>query len=101
MITKDDLKKVRSKAASVSAMVIGDTMLDRYIIGIVERISPEAPVPILTHHSTEVKAGGAANVALNLASWGCRTSLIGLIGNDLNGKELKVILDEKNISHHL
>jgi len=100
MITKEDLKTVRAKAASINAVVIGDAMLDKYIYGVVERISPEAPVPIVTHASTELKAGGAANVALNLAAWGCKTSLIGLIGNDLHGKELSDILDEKKIAHH-
>jgi len=101
MITREDLQKVRNKAASIKAVVIGDTMLDKYIYGIVERISPEAPVPILTHNSTELKAGGAANVALNLAAWGCKTSLIGLTGTDLNGEELKKILDRNSIKHHL
>lgn len=101
MITKEDLQKVRNKAASIKAVVIGDTMLDKYIYGIVERISPEAPVPVLTHYSTEVKAGGAANVALNLAAWGCKTSLIGLTGKDSNRVELNTILDQNNITHHL
>ncbi|HUR32117.1 MAG TPA: bifunctional ADP-heptose synthase [Saprospiraceae bacterium] len=101
MITKEDLQKVRNKAASINALVIGDAMLDRYIIGVVERISPEAPVPILTHHSTETRAGGAANVAINLSSWGCHTSLVGMIGNDMNGNELKDILDQNKIQHHL
>ena len=101
MITKEDLNTVRAKAASISAIVIGDAMLDKYIYGVVERISPEAPVPIVAHASTELKAGGAANVALNLAAWGCKTTLIGLIGNDLHGKELCNILDEKKIGHHL
>lgn len=100
MITKEDLKTVRAKAASIKAVVIGDAMLDKYIYGVVDRISPEAPVPIVKHHSTELKAGGAANVALNLAAWGCNTSIIGLIGNDLHGKELSKILDEEKIAHH-
>lgn len=100
MITKEDLKTVRAKAASINALVIGDAMLDKYIYGIVERISPEAPVPIVTHASTELKAGGAANVALNLAAWGCKTSLIGLIGDDIHGNELSEIMDKKRIFHH-
>jgi len=80
--------------------VIGDAMLDKYIYGIVERISPEAPVPILTHSATELKAGGAANVALNLAAWGCKTALIGVTGKDRNGEELKMILDQSGITHY-
>ena len=100
MITKEDLKTVRAKAASIKAVVIGDAMLDKYIYGVVDRISPEAPVPIVKHHSTELKAGGAANVALNLAAWGCNTSIIGLIGNYLYGKELSKIPDEEKIAPH-
>lgn len=100
MITKKDFEKVRAIAMSLKAIVIGDAMLDRYITGIVERMSPEAPVPVLTHEATEIKAGGAANVALNLASWGCETSLIGMIGKDSNGEDLKTILSAQKIKHH-
>lgn len=101
MITRDDFNFVRRKAASIKAVVIGDVMLDRYIHGSVDRISPEAPVPILRHHRTETKAGGAANVALNLAAWGCETALIGLVGDDAGGKELGKILTAHHIAHHL
>ena len=101
MITREDFQKVRQKASTLKALVIGDAMLDKYIHGHVDRISPEAPVPVLKHHSSETKAGGAANVALNLSAWGCDTTLIGLIGNDAAGTELISILDEKKINHHL
>jgi rfaE bifunctional protein kinase chain/domain len=101
MITREDLNKVRTKARSIRALVIGDVMLDRYIYGIVDRISPEAPVPVLLQHNTQLKAGGAANVALNLAAWGCKTSLIGLVGGDANAKELSKLLDKESIHHHL
>ncbi|MEP6795453.1 MAG: bifunctional ADP-heptose synthase, partial [Saprospiraceae bacterium] len=76
-------------------------MLDRYIYGTVERISPEAPVPILAHLRTELKAGGAANVALNLAAWGCTTSIVGLVGKDENAILLKDLLETHNINHKL
>ncbi|HZV71722.1 MAG TPA: bifunctional ADP-heptose synthase [Saprospiraceae bacterium] len=101
MITKEDLLHVLAKAKNLKAMVIGDAMLDRYIYGTVERISPEAPVPILTHQRTELKAGGSANVALNLASWGCKTSLAGLIGHDENANLLKTLLESRKIEHKL
>ncbi len=100
MTTKENIQKVKQTAETIKAMVIGDVMLDKYILGIVERISPEAPVPVLTHQVTELKAGGAANVALNLAAWGCDTSIIGLIGADNGGELLKGILDDKKIGHH-
>ncbi len=101
MITKEDIAKVQTKAKQLKALVIGDTMLDKYIYGSVERISPEAPVPILSHQSTELKAGGAANVALNLAAWGCDVSLVGLAGDDPNGEILKSVLSRFAIKHDL
>lgn len=71
------------------ALVIGDLMLDRYLWGKVERISPEAPVPVvLLDHETEA-AGGAANVAANLVGLGMHTRLVGCIGADDNGARLK------------
>ncbi|EGG77840.1 protein hldE [Gluconacetobacter sp. SXCC-1] len=62
--------------------VIGDVMLDRYISGIVSRISPEAPIPILLHEKLTAVAGGAANVATNAAALGARVLLVGLVGAD-------------------
>ncbi len=97
MITKEELQHVLTKAKNLKAIVVGDAMLDRYIYGTVERISPEAPVPILAHQRTELKAGGSANVALNLSAWGCKTSLIGIVGNDENAILLKNLLE----SHHI
>lgn len=101
MITRDDVNFVRRKAASIRAVVIGDVMLDRYIHGHVDRISPEAPVPIVRHAQTETKAGGAANVALNLAAWGCHTALVGLVGNDHGADTLAALLDQQGIEHQL
>lgn len=100
MITQEELNKVREQAKVIKALVIGDAMLDRYIYGHVDRISPEAPVPVLSHRHSETKAGGSANVALNLAAWGCETTLIGLTGNDLNASILTGLLEENGINHH-
>lgn len=66
-------------------IVVGDVMLDRYIHGSVERISPEAPIPILRRTHIEDRAGGAANVAANLASLGADVMLVGAIGSDKDG----------------
>lgn len=101
MITREEFQRVLQKAAGLKAVVIGDVMLDRYIYGTVDRISPEAPVPILLHTHDEVKAGGAANVAFNLAAWGCQTALIGLVGKDANAKGLQSLLAENNIQQCL
>lgn len=79
-------------------LVIGDVMLDRYVIGNVERISPEAPVPVVhvTHEKNTL--GGAANVANNLASLGVHVSLFGGIADDNNGLIVKDLLNEKSIA---
>src|SRR5229473_4657304 len=69
-------------------LVIGDLMLDRYIWGVVERISPEGPVPVVRlDHKTHV-AGGAANVAANLGGLGCTVSVMGVVGADEDGRQL-------------
>lgn len=70
-------------------LVIGDVMLDRYLIGKVGRISPEAPVPVVLLNEQNERAGGAANVAANLALLGVQTHIIGCIGHDSEGESLK------------
>lgn len=77
--------------------VIGDVMLDTYMWGHVERISPEAPVPIVTLDQKEYRIGGAANVALNIASLGASVSMLSVVGDDEEGKLLGKLLQEKNI----
>jgi len=72
--------------------VIGDLMIDRYLTGKVDRISPEAPVPVLVHDSDRAVAGSAANVAVNIVSLGCDVHLVGTLGCDLDGSDLKGIL---------
>lgn len=71
------------------ALVIGDVMLDRYLIGNVGRISPEAPVPVVLLKEQNERTGGAANVAANLALLGIKTHIIGCIGNDAEGNNLQ------------
>lgn len=77
--------------------VIGDVMLDRYWTGPSSRISPEAPVPVVNINKVEDRAGGAANVALNIASLQAPCTLIGIIGNDEAGKKLKDFMQ----NHHI
>jgi len=81
----------------LKVLVIGDIMLDRYIHGEVERISPEAPVPVIRHAQRYERAGGAANVAMNLAGLGCQTFLSGFWGNDAEQGELLAILDRAGV----
>ncbi len=82
-------------------LIIGDIMLDRYYIGSVDRISPEAPVPVVKITSTKTTLGGAANVANNVSHLGARATLIGFCGNDSDKTELTSIAQEKNITLYI
>jgi len=73
-------------------LVIGDIMLDEYWIGETNRISPEAPVPIVLVEHTDHRAGGAANVASNIAAFGCQVDLLGLVGDDQAARTLEILL---------
>jgi D-beta-D-heptose 7-phosphate kinase/D-beta-D-heptose 1-phosphate adenosyltransferase len=73
---------------SVRVLVVGDIMLDRYVFGDVERVSPEAPVPVVRVFDEDVKLGGAANVAANIQTLGARAGLVGCIGRDTDGDAL-------------
>src|SRR6195952_5335544 len=83
--------------AELKVLVVGDLMLDRYILGEVDRISPEAPVPVLRHVQRYERPGGAANVAMNLAGLGCQTLLAGFWGNDAEQRELAAFLEAAKI----
>ena len=85
----------------VTALVIGDVMLDRYLWGRVSRISPEAPVPVVKVENQTYRLGGAANVAANLAALGCRVRLLGTKGTDASGQLLSQLLAENKIEDHL
>ncbi len=78
-------------------LVIGDLMLDRYIVGEVDRISPEAPVPVLRHAHRYQRPGGAANVAMNLAGLGCGALLAGFWGDDAERQELEALLQKGGV----
>ena len=77
--------------------VVGDIMLDTYWWGNVDRISPEAPVPIVNLKRKEIRVGGAANVALNLRALGAPTTIFAVIGNDQEGRDLKGLLEAEEI----
>jgi rfaE bifunctional protein kinase chain/domain len=81
-------------------LVVGDSMLDRYWEGRVDRISPEAPVPVLQVTREFSRAGGAANVALNLAALGADVSLLTLVGDDEAGASLKRLLEQGGVKLH-
>ncbi|ADY73291.1 rfaE bifunctional protein [Desulfurobacterium thermolithotrophum DSM 11699] len=90
MFREEILKNFKGK----KVLVIGDFMIDEYIFGKVERISPEAPVPVVEAKEVTIKPGGAANVAANLSSLGAIPYLVGVIGKDEKGKKLKDLLQK-------
>ncbi len=83
--------------ARLKVGVIGDVMLDTYWWGNVERISPEAPVPVVALSRKETRIGGAGNVALNIVSLGASCAILSVVGKDIEGKQLKSLLSEQKI----
>ena len=91
------MKDLLEQIKSLRILVIGDVMLDRYVMGEVSRTSPEAPVPVLSVTDERSVAGGAANVALNVSSLGAKVESVGWFGKDERGDELIDILRSENI----
>ena len=81
----------------IKVLVIGDLMIDNYIIGLSSRLSPEAPVPVIIPNNNYSIAGGAANVAMNMSSLGAQVSCAGVVGDDSWGDKLLSILNEEGI----
>jgi len=92
-----DIKKLFASFSSLKVGVIGDVMLDTYMWGKVERISPEAPVPVVSLHKKEYRIGGAGNVALNCKSLGAQVYVLSVIGNDTEGMLLEELFQENMI----
>jgi len=92
------IEKIFESFNGLKVLIIGDVMLDSYIWGAVERISPEAPVPIINVKKKDFRLGGAANVALNVSSLGAVPILCALIGDDDDGKKLLQSMDERGMS---
>lgn len=90
-----------SSLASSKVLVVGDVMLDSYISGNTQRISPEAPVPVVHIQDNYQRPGGAANVALNIAALGAKATLLGLIGDDDDGRLLQQTLLNENVDSRL
>ncbi|SKA17145.1 bifunctional heptose 7-phosphate kinase/heptose 1-phosphate adenyltransferase [Sediminibacterium ginsengisoli] len=93
-----DFEQLFSDFSSSKVVIVGDVMLDTYWWGHVDRISPEAPVPVVALNRKELRVGGAANVALNTASLGAATTLISVIGKDEDGKSLTALLRSSGIN---
>ena len=94
MINVNDIHTLFTSFTTTKIGVVGDIMLDTYWWGVVDRISPEAPVPIVSLQRKETRVGGAANVALNLRSLGAPTTIFSVIGKDAEGIELASLLNK-------
>ena len=88
----------RSKLAAARVLVVGDAMLDRYWFGAVDRISPEAPVPVVRVNREEERLGGAANVALNVKTLSAQATLLTVVGNDEPARKLRQLLEREGVT---
>ncbi len=91
----------KEQLAAARVLVVGDTMLDRYWYGAVERISPEAPVPVVKVNKEEERIGGAGNVAFNVVTLGAQASFLGVVGDDEPGHRMEALLEKTGIAAHL
>jgi rfaE bifunctional protein kinase chain/domain len=91
-------KELFDKFNGLRVLVIGDVMMDAYVLGKVTRISPEAPVPIVSLDDEDERIGGAGNVALNLVSLGAKPIIATAVGTDSNGEKLSILLESNGIS---
>jgi len=90
----------REKMSAARVLVVGDVMLDRYWFGAVERISPEAPVPVVRVTREEERNGGAANVAFNVVTLGAQASLLTVVGDDEASHKLEALVANTGIQTH-
>lgn len=93
----NDISRLFESFANIKVGVVGDVMLDTYMWGKVERISPEAPVPIVALNRKEYRIGGAGNVALNICALGARASVLTVTGNDEDGRALQSLFEEQGV----
>jgi len=94
-------KANREQFSKARLLVVGDVMLDRYWFGDTNRISPEAPVPIVQVGKIDERLGGAANVARNVAALGAKTTILGVVGNDESGKRVAELLKSSGVDSQL
>lgn len=98
MMNQQNITSLFNSFKKMKLLVIGDVMVDSYIWGKVERISPEAPVPVVAVEKRNSRLGGAANVALNLKAMGANAFLCAVTGNDIRGKEFLELMSTENLS---
>lgn len=95
--TPDRLRRSIERFRYTNVLIVGDIMLDQFVVGRVNRISPEAPVPVVEYEHDEYRVGGASNVANNVRVLGGEVELVGLTGTDGAGQRLRYLLGERGI----
>jgi D-glycero-beta-D-manno-heptose-7-phosphate kinase len=95
------MSQIRQRLRGARVLVVGDAMLDRYLFGSVDRISPEAPVPVVRVTREEERLGGAANVAFNVKSLGAHATLMTVLGDDEAARRLQQLLDTNGVESML
>jgi D-glycero-beta-D-manno-heptose-7-phosphate kinase len=98
IVNKTDIQQLFSKFENITAIVIGDAMVDSYLWGKVDRVSPEAPIPIVSVMKKENRLGGAANVSLNLQALGATPLLFSVMGDDEKGRRFRKLMEKNNLS---
>ncbi|MEO1263158.1 MAG: PfkB family carbohydrate kinase [Bacteroidota bacterium] len=96
-----NIDNILRKFAQLNVLVVGDLMIDQYLLGVVNRVSPEAPVPIVEWKGAENRLGGAANVASNVVALGAKAVLCGVVGKDEESELFYNLLNSKNIDSSL
>jgi D-glycero-beta-D-manno-heptose-7-phosphate kinase len=97
-LNKQEIQELFKRFEEITAIVIGDSMVDSYLWGKVERVSPEAPIPIVSVIKKENRPGGAANVSLNLQALGAKPVLFSVTGDDEKGRRFRKLLEKNNLS---
>ena len=96
---KVNIEQVFSTFSNLNVMIIGDAMVDSYLWGKVDRISPEAPIPIVTVTKQENRLGGAGNVSLNIQALGANPTLVSIIGDDEKGRTFEELMEANNLTN--
>src|ERR1700744_3534155 len=101
MTENKELFEILAQMASARVLCVGDVMLDRFVYGGVERISPEAPIPVLLVEREKHMLGGAGNVVANIAALGAKAMLLAVVGDDGAGKDVEKLLADMGVGAEL
>jgi len=97
-MTHSELEQIFDSFNEKKVLIVGDSMIDAYMWGSINRMSPEAPVPVVDIEKYEIRLGGAANCALNIKSLGAKPILCTVVGDDINGKQFSELMKNANLS---